>query len=150
MNVPPSVVNAARQGLVLIVSPPDPTGRVHKWRSKLTDSGFLLTAEDGVRYLMPVLDGAPEMIREDLVPALHYYLARVDLEIGRGDDMASAFFATRLTSVVNENPSVSAGWYDERLLSIAIAALIERHPDRFGDVAKRIVEVATTMGPRPA
>jgi hypothetical protein len=130
VNVPPSVINAARQGLVLIVSR-DPTSRVHKWRSRLTSEGFLLTAEDGVRYLMPVLDGEPQMIREDLIPTLHFYLARTQMEIERGDEMAAAFFATRLVSVMNENPDMVAGWYDPDFMPVARASLVLKHPGRF-------------------
>jgi hypothetical protein len=144
VNVPSSVINAARQGLILIVSPPDPAGRVHKWRSRLTDAGFLLTAEDGVRYIMPVLDGLPQMIREDLVPALHFYRARVDLEIARGDEMAAAYFATRLTSILGENADTGAGWFDADFLAVAKAALIEKHPERFGP------KIIDEVGPMPS
>jgi hypothetical protein len=133
LNVPASVANAARKGLILIVSAPDPAGRVHKWRSHLGEDGrFLLTAEDGVRYLLPVLDGPAEMIREDLVPTLHFLLARALLEIMRGDDVAAQFFATRLVSVLNENPDSGLNWFDADFLAMAREALIGRHPERFG------------------
>lgn len=131
MNVPSPVINAARNGLILAVSPPDPLGRIHKWRIKLTDAGFLLTSEDGVRYLMPIIDGDPEMIREDLIPALHYYLAAAQLRIQIGDERGANFFATRLVSIIQENPSMSAGWFDPDFLPVAKAGIVAMDPERY-------------------
>jgi hypothetical protein len=130
VNVPPSVIRAAREGLILIISR-DEFNFVHKWRSKLTDDGFLLEAEDGLQFMLPILDGEPWMLDAHLIPALRAYFARVILEIARGDEIASSFFAARLTSRLNENPLEPVRWFDGEKIQDQFMYIIRTHPDRF-------------------
>jgi hypothetical protein len=130
VNVPVHVENAARDGIVLIVSKCELTGRTIRWRSKLTDHGWLLTQENGLRYLMPIIEdpthperNRAQMLSEDLLPYLTFLLAKVRLSVDRGDPWRAAFFATRLASVIGENPEMMAGWYDEQKVKGAMVVI---------------------------
>jgi hypothetical protein len=134
VNVPEHVENAAREGIVLIVSKDVFTGRTIRWRSKLCDDGyFLLTQENGLRYRMPILldptnpeNNRAQMIHEDLVPYLTFMRAKVDIEIARGQEWRAAFFATRLVSVLNENLDLMAGWLDPEKFEAAKTVILYR------------------------
>jgi len=134
MNVPEHVENAAREGLVLIVSKDVFTGRPLRWRSRLTEHGyFLLTQENGLRYRLPILidvtnpeKSRAQMIVEDLVPYLCFMRANVDIEIERGHEIRAAFWAARLASVIGENPDTMPGWFDEEKCEAAKAIIIAR------------------------
>jgi len=154
LNVPTAVENAARKGITAIASRA-PDG-VHWWKSALTDSGFLLTAESGLRYLLPILCRCKtalsrhvqackaQMIPLDLHPYLTFLFAAVLFWSERGQELKAAFFATRLVSVVNENPDARLGWYDAEKVQEALNVIERREQIKASaEIAARLLDAGS-------